>query len=146
MVKKLTSALRQHGYKLTRQRRAILKVISTSCSHLTPAKIYEQAAREDSSIGLVTVYRTIDILASLGFICKIHTDGSSQSFLVRKPEAHQHHHHLVCSSCGNVVDFTDCNLDELQRDLSRKTGFDIESHFLEFHGRCPDCSKGRGAK
>ena len=145
MVKRLTSTLKQHGYKLTRQRLSILKVISSSRSHLTPAEIYEKAAREDPNVGLVTVYRTLDILAKHGLICKIHTGGSSQSFLVRKPEIY-HHHHLVCSDCGNVVDFTNCNLEELENELSKKTGFNIEGHLLELHGTCPDCNKGEEVK
>jgi Fur family ferric uptake transcriptional regulator len=143
MVKRLTGALKRHGYKLTRQRQSILKVISASRSHLTPAEIYQMASREDASVGLVTVYRTLEILARYGLICKVHTGGLSQSFLVRRYEVH--HHHLVCSSCGNVVDFTDCNLDELEKKLSRKTGFNIEGHLLELHGRCPDCYKDKSA-
>jgi len=118
MVKRLTSTLKQHGYKLTRQRLSILKVISSSRSHLTPAEIYEKAAREDPNVGLVTVYRTLDILAKHGLICKIH----------------------------NVVDFTNCNLEELENELSKKTGFNIEGHLLELHGTCPDCNKGEEVK
>ena len=144
MVKRLTGALKQHGYKLTHQRRAILKVISASRSLLTPAEIYKKASKEDPSVGLVTVYRTLEILARHSLICKIHTGDSSQSFLVRKPEIHSHHHHLICSDYGNVVDFTDCNLDKLQQKLATQTGFSIESHLLELHGICPDCHKNKG--
>ncbi len=141
MVNKLIVALKRHGYKLTRQRRAILNAISGSRSHLTPAEIYQIASVEDSSIGLVTIYRTLEILGKCGLICKVYTGGSSQSFLVRRPQAH--HHHLVCSSCGNVVDFTDCNLDKLEERLATQTGFSIDGHLLEMHGRCPDCRTGK---
>jgi len=144
MVNKLIVTLKRHGYKLTRQRQAIIKVISASRSHLTPAEIYKKASGEDSSVGLVTVYRTLEILARHSLICKVHTGESGQSFMVRRPEVH--HHHLVCSSCGNVVDFTDCNLDELQQRLAAQTGFSIEGHLLQLHGCCPDCLKGKEVK
>ena len=50
-----------------------------------------------------------------------------------------HRHHLVCSDCGTVVAFTRCPVDELVRDLSRDTDFDIHGHLLEVFGVCPDC-------
>ena len=68
--KKIAAILRQHGYKLTPQRRHVLSVITRSHEHLTPAAIYEKARREGPGIGLVTVYRTLEILASLGLICE----------------------------------------------------------------------------
>lgn len=56
---------------------------------------------------------------------------------MRRPEGH--HHHLICSECGAVVDFADCELDWLEKRLSEKTGFEIRSHLLEFLGRCRKC-------
>ena len=137
--KKLASTLRQQGYKLTPQRRAVLKVIAISREHLTPAAIYERVRQEHPSIGLVTIYRTLEILTKLGLICEVHIGGRCRSYLMRRPSAH--HHHLVCAECGAVVDFADCNLAELEQRLSQDTGFEIESHLLEFLGRCLDCKK-----
>jgi Fur family ferric uptake transcriptional regulator len=58
---------------------------------------------------------------------------------MRRPS--EHHHHLICSDCGAVEDFTDCDLSKLEQRLSRETSFDIEGHLLEFTGRCRDCRK-----
>lgn len=141
--KEIIAKLRQRGYKLTPQRRAVLNVIATSQEHLTPAAIYNRAKQEHPSIGLVTIYRTLDILAELGAICEVNPEGSSRSYLIRK--ASEHHHHLICSDCGAVVDFTACDLDELEQRLSRKTGFKIEGHLLEFVGHCQKCQKAASA-
>jgi Fur family ferric uptake transcriptional regulator len=62
---------------------------------------------------------------------------NSQSYLMRRPV--EHHHHLVCSQCGRAVDFTNCDLGQLEQQLSKETGFNIEGHLLEIYGRCPEC-------
>lgn len=137
--KKITAILRQRGYKLTPQRRAVLRTIALHQSHLTPAEIYERVRQEHPGIGYVTVYRTLEMLARLGLICEVHTGGSSRSYLLRRPSGH--HHHLICSGCGAVADFTGCELGELEQRLSQETGFEVESHLLELFGRCQSCQK-----
>ena len=135
--KKIATLLRQHGYKLTPQRRAVLSVIALSHEHLTPAAIYEKVRQEHPNIGLVTVYRTLEVLTRLGLICEVHAGGNCRSYLMRRPT--EHHHHLICSDCGTVVDFTDCDLSELEQRLSNETDFKIEGHLLEFVGQCQNC-------
>ena len=135
--KRFLLALKQHDYKLTPQRRAILKVLSSSQEQLSPAEIYERVRPEHPGIGLVTVYRVLQILAKLGLICEVHAGGNCRHYLIRRQP--EHHHHLICSGCRAVVDFADCDLSELEGRLSRETGFEIETHLLEFLGRCRRC-------
>jgi Fur family ferric uptake transcriptional regulator len=129
--------LRKHGYRLTPQRHAILKVIAASSDHLTPEAIYQKALITNPDIGLVTVYRTLDLLSELNLVCRVHAQDGCRSYMMRRPT--EHHHHLVCSGCGRVVDFTDCNLTDMAQKLSRETRFDIQGHLLEFYGLCPNC-------
>jgi len=136
---KIAGVLRQHGYKLTPQRHALLKVIAGSKDHLSPGAIYEKARKEFPTVGLVTVYRTLDLLTDLGLVCRIHMDGTARSYMMRRPT--EHHHHLICASCGIVIDFTDCSLNKLEQQLSRKTNFKIERHLLELYGRCQSCQE-----
>ena len=91
--RKIATVLRQRGYKLTPQRRAVLSVIALSHEHLTPAAIYERVRQEHSDIGLVTIYRTLDILTRLRLICEVHAGGNCRSYLMRRPL--EHHHHLI---------------------------------------------------
>ena len=136
---RIAGKLRQHGYKLTAPRRTVIKVIAESHDHLNPQEIYEKVKKENNSIGLVTIYRTLDLLDELELVCRIHTGGSSKSYLMRRPEGH--HHHLVCSQCGRAVDFADCNLAKLEKQLTQDTGYRIEGHLLEIYGKCPICLK-----
>jgi len=143
--KKIENSLRQSGYKITPQRRSIIDVIMNARQHLTPTAIHEKVHREYPSIGLVTIYRTLEMLAELGLICETHTGGSCRRYLMRRPA--EHHHHLVCSDCGKVIDFTGCDLGELEQRLAAETRFKITGHMLEFLGQCRECAaNSNGAK
>ena len=137
--KRTIQKLRKHGFKITPQRRLVINAIINSREHLTPVAIYERVHRGHPSIGLVTIYRTIEMLEGLGLICETHAGGSCRSYLIRRPS--EHHHHLICSDCGRVVDFTNCNLEKLERRLIKETRFKINGHLLEFLGQCRRCSK-----
>jgi Fur family ferric uptake transcriptional regulator len=138
-ARKIATVLREHGLKITPQRRAVLKLIAQSRDHFTPAALHERVKREYPGIGIVTIYRTIEMLSDLGLICCVYGEGNYRSYLIRRPE--EHHHHLVCSGCKKVIEFTDCDINELEQRLSQKTGFAIEGHLLEVRGRCPDCRR-----
>ena len=134
--RRIITALRRHSYKLTPQRRAVIGSIASSPDHLTPAAIYERVHQDYPGIGLATIYRALEILAKLGLICELHAGGSCRSYTIGAPG---HHHHLICSNCGEVVDFSGYDLSPLEKRLSRETGFEIEDHLLEFIGRCQNC-------
>ncbi|MBA7661114.1 Ferric uptake regulation protein [subsurface metagenome] len=136
--RKVAAVLRQHSYKLTPQRRVVIQAIASNQDHLTPTAIYERVHQHHPSIGFVTIYRTLEILAQLGLICELHAGGSCRSYTISAPG---HHHHLICSNCSRVIDFTGCELGKVEQDLSSKTGFRIEGHLLEFIGLCQTCQK-----
>ena len=135
--KQIESELRQKGYKVTSPRRRIIKAITGVAEHMTPAEIFEVVSRDNPRIGLVTIYRTLDILTELGLICEVHVGGNCRSYLLRRPP--EHHHHLVCSECGLVVDFADCGLGNLEDRISKDNDFTIDGHILEFIGKCREC-------
>ena len=132
----IIATLRQHSYKLTPQRRVVIQTIASNREHLTPADIYEKVHQQRPDVGLVTIYRTLELLTRLKLICELHTEGGYRSYTVSAPG---HHHHLICTKCGKVVDFPVCELGEMQQTLSRQTGFKIDGHLLEFVGLCQAC-------
>jgi Fur family ferric uptake transcriptional regulator len=137
-IKNIENELRQQGYKITSPRRRIIDAITNVREHMTPAEIHDMVSRDDPGIGLVTVYRTLEILTQLGLLCEVHVGGNCRSYLLRRPVGH--HHHLVCSECGTVIDFTGCDLSQLEKKLARDNHFEIDGHILEFIGRCQRCS------
>jgi Fur family ferric uptake transcriptional regulator len=134
---RIAGILREQGYKLTPQRHAVLKAIASSHDYLSPEAIFEIAQIGYPRLGLVTVYRTLDILSDLNLICRIHAPDGNQGYMMRRPT--EHHHHLVCSRCSKAVDFTNCPTVELENILTQETGFTISGHLLEFYGLCPNC-------
>jgi Fur family ferric uptake transcriptional regulator len=134
--RRITAALKEHGYKLTPQRRAVIAAIAASPDHLTPNDLYQKVHRDHPAFGLTTVYRTLEVLSRLELICELHAGGSCRSYTTGAPE---HHHHIICSGCGEVVDFSGYDLSPLEERLTRETGFEIEGHLLEFTGRCRRC-------
>jgi len=136
--RKVVAILRQHGYKLTPQRRVVIQAIVSNHEHLTPADIYEKVHRDQPNMGLTTIYRTLEILTGLKLICELHVGDSCRSYTTN---ALGHHHHLICSNCGKVVDSRRCELAEAQQSLAKRTGFRVDGHLLEFIGLCPACQK-----
>ncbi|HEY41612.1 MAG TPA: transcriptional repressor [Dehalococcoidia bacterium] len=139
----ITATLRRHGYKLTPQRRVVIHTLTSSPDHLTPAEIFEKVSKNHSGIGLVTIYRTLKLLVELGLICELHTGDNCPSYTAGTP---RHHHHLICSGCGKVVDFAGANIIEnslstLEARLSHESGFRIDDHLLEFTGLCQVCQE-----
>lgn len=136
--REIAAILRQHGYKLTTQRKAVIQAIAFTQDHLTASAIYEKVHQDRPNIGLVTIYRTLEILAKLQLTCELHAGNSCRSYTI---SAQGHHHHLICANCGKVVDFTGHDLGDLEQRLYQETGFEINDHLLEFIGLCRACQK-----
>ncbi|MFO8011344.1 MAG: Fur family transcriptional regulator [Dehalococcoidia bacterium] len=137
---KLADSLRRNGYRVTPQREAVLNAIVDSNEHMTPAAIHHRAKEENHGVGLVTVYRTLDLLAGLGLICRVELGRQSRHYTLGPI---QHHHHIVCSNCGVVGDITNCDISGLEERLSQETGFLVIDHQLEFSGLCQRCQRNR---
>jgi len=133
-------ALNARGYKLTAPRRAVPDVIAGMHESLSPAEIHERARCRYPHLGLVTVYRTLDILVETGVVRRMHRDDGCHGYALAQAA---HGHHLICSSCNQVVEFAECGLDGLLKSVARRTGFRVEGHWLQVFGLCPNCRPDR---
>lgn len=138
IANRFATTLKTNKYKLTPQRKAIMRVLNKSKTHLTPSQLYDQIKIHNPRYSLVTIYRTLNILADLGLICEVRTSGNSKSYVAGNPEVHGH---LICTQCGRVMDFTDYNLDEVLKKISTESGYTITEHRLDLYGTCPECEK-----
>src|SRR6185503_11499940 len=98
----LADALAGRGYKLTQPRRAVLRVMAEAGAMLTPAEIHLRAQAYYPRTGLVTVYRTLDVLTECGAVRKMHQPDGCHSY-ARASTGHAHH--IVCENCRSVVEF-----------------------------------------
>ena len=103
---------------------------------LHPSRCMNEARRQCPGLGLVSVYRTLEKLEQLGLVQRVHQTRGCQAF-VRKGDGHQHL--LVCKNCGKVILFEGDQLDPLFKSISRASGFQIESHWLQVFGLCKNC-------
>jgi Fur family transcriptional regulator, ferric uptake regulator len=134
------------GYRITSGREAILDVLSRSDKHLSAEDIYMQVHPKYPNIGLTTVYRTLDVLADLGLVFRFDFgDRRARYELSQGPKGTRHHHHLICTKCNRVIDYTDFIdeevelLNQTERGLSSKYDFKITNHLIQFYGLCNKC-------
>jgi len=132
----LAGRLRDAGYRLTRQRLAVLTAVEESATGLSAAELLEAARRHCEQVGLATVYRTLDLLDEIGGAERVHTRHAGSAFVGCPPTDH---HHVVCLSCGKVADFGGCVVADMLPAVAAQTGFTVESHVLELRGICRDC-------
>lgn len=131
----LSRRVREAGFKLTPARLAVLQVIEQDGDHLNTGEIFARAQRFHEGVGLATVYRTLELFTELGIVRPI-TVGDGPPTYIR---AEGGHHHLVCSTCGTVIEFDECRSGALAQELAERYNFRIQSHLLEFYGLCADC-------
>ncbi len=141
---------RGYGYRLTEQRSLILDILSRTPGHLSAEEIFFKVHKLHPNIGLTTVYRTLDLLVQMGFVLKFDFgDGRARYELAEGPEGMRHHHHLVCTKCGRIIDYTDFIdeetelLNKTKKGLSQKFNFEITDHLIQFYGVCAECKKKR---
>lgn len=120
--------MRGLGYKATPQRVAVLEALAAE-RHQSLEGIRGRCPR----VGLVTVYRTLDLFSELGIVRRLDLGDGARYEL-----AADHHHHLICESCGGIEEFDECPLDPER--LPIRSGFQVRAHSLEVYGRCAGCS------
>jgi len=126
------------GYKLTRSRRAVVDAIVKRERPFTTAEVHQWLKERRLPGGLTTVYRTLEVLAKLGAVERFHQDESCHGYILA---ASLHRHYVVCSNCGLIYHFPECNVGELVPQLAQASKFSIQGHRLEFYGLCETCQR-----
>lgn len=124
--------LREAGVRMTRPRKAILRILSETTDHPDAMEIYQRAVALDASISLSTVYRTMKLLEDKGEIQRHAFAGGPSRF---EQAAGEHHDHLIDLDTGDVIEFHSDRIEELQEEIARRLGYDIVHHRLELYGR-----------
>jgi Fe2+ or Zn2+ uptake regulation protein len=135
------AALRDHGYRLTDARKAVVGVVAHSQCVLRPAEVYEIARQRYPRLGLVTVYRTIEKLEELGLIQRVHREQDCQAFVAASSG---HQHLLLCTRCGKYEYFEGADMENLFTGVEQETGFVAQDHWMQIFGICPQCQLEMG--
>ena len=140
IIEELKKIVKQKGLKYTEQREIVLSILLHAREHLTAEEVYNQIKKEhaDSNIGIATVYRALSFLEEVDLITSITfgTDGKKY-----ESNSKSHHDHLICTTCGKIVEFMDDDIEKRQDKIAKKNNFKISSHSMQLYGICENCQK-----
>ena len=134
------------GYRITVPRQIILSVLSKTSEHLSAEDIYIAVHKTCPNVGLTTVYRTLELLSDMRIVYKFDFgDRRARYELSEGSKGKRHHHHLVCTECGRIIDYTDFIdkevdlLSNTKKGLAKKYNFEINNYLIQFYGLCSGC-------
>jgi Fur family transcriptional regulator, peroxide stress response regulator len=139
----LMDKLRGQGYRLTPQRRAVLRVLLTSSDHPSAEQVYNRLQAEFPGISLGTIYKTAALLKEQGELLEIGFCDAGNRLDALRPYPHPH---LICVRCKSVVDLVADAVQATAEEVARSTGYRIVSQRLDFFGVCPRCQEPRGTQ
>jgi Fur family peroxide stress response transcriptional regulator len=134
----LTLALQQAGMRITPQRTAICKLLTTSEEHPTAAMIYEDLKPRFPSMSLATVYNTLDALVEIGAINVLGQAGDDTVHYDADTEPHVN---LACLSCNKIVDIPSEHVSRLDEEITAASGYKLLGARVLYYGLCPDCQR-----
>lgn len=141
-VETFKKVLKDHGYKLTPQRRHVIDAIKQNRNrHLSIDEIYREVKYNCPEIGIATIYRTVQLFEEVGILSKQYFDDGCHRYEVSDGKKDHNHHHLVCSHCGSVTEIQDEYFDALEQHIEKEKKFKITNHNVTFFGICEDCQK-----
>jgi Fur family ferric uptake transcriptional regulator len=142
-VNQMKAQFKESGKRWTSQRDAIIAAIGSAGEHVSAEEIYLKVRRKRPGIGFATVYRTLKMMKDGGAIHRREFgDGKARFEAGEHPSGH--HDHLVCTSCGRVVEFKSGTIERLQMSIVSRRGFVMTGHRLDLFGTCPVCRSKAG--
>jgi len=127
----IISRCEEKGLRLTEQRRVVAAVLEESFDHPDVEELYARASKLDPKISLATVYRTVKLFEDFDLLDK-HEFGDGRARY--ESSDRDHHDHLIDINSGEVIEFVDKEIEELQEKIARKLGFRLKDHRLELFG------------
>ena len=140
-VEKLFSAyLEQNQLKYTPERQRVLREVFSLHNHFEADELYFKLRKKGSNrISRATIYRTLPLLEESGLIRRVVFIDKHTHY--EHVYGHMHHEHLICLTCGNVIEFYKKSLEDTLEEVVRENEFHSLAHKLEITGYCKDCSK-----
>jgi Fur family transcriptional regulator, ferric uptake regulator len=134
------TSLRQRGHRSGGARAAVVETLARQTCCLTAQQIFDLLSAEGRRVGLASIYRALDQLSSDGYLQKIELGNGTTRYEPIRSDG-DHHHHLVCDSCGKVEAFADERLERALHRVEDETGYRVATHDVVLRGSCSDCSR-----
>ncbi len=131
--------LKKAGLKATLPRVKILEILEKNAQrHMSAEDVYKTLLDTGEDVGLATVYRVLTQFEAAGLVARHHFEGGQSVFEINQGE---HHDHILCVSCGKVDEFVDETIEQRQRAIAKKAGYEMTDHSLYIYGICNECQK-----
>jgi len=130
--------LKEHEFRITPQRLAVLKILAKSQGHPSVEDIFKKLKPDFPTTSIATIYKTVNLLKEIGEVVELDFSEESNRYDGNRPYPHPH---LICTRCKTVVDPDMATVEDLSKELARKTGYEILNHRLDFFGVCPRCQE-----
>jgi len=129
---------REKKLRMSHPRLLVYQELFNAVRPLSPQELYQGLRKKQKRIGLTSIYRSLDLFESLGMVFKI-INGSNMEY--KLCELENHHHHIVCKTCGHVVELDFCDISKWSKKVMESTGYQVTDHQLSFYGYCKECQK-----
>ncbi len=134
-------ALADAGHRSGGARAEVLGLLARQHCCLSAQAIHDRLRDERRGVGLASVYRALDVLATLRLVHRIDVDGTA-CYEPADPSG-EHHHHAICDRCGRMSPFADEDLERLVHAVGERLGYAVDAHDIVLRGACPDCARAR---
>lgn len=133
------------GLRWTLPRKAILDLLSRTPRHMNAKEIFATLQKHYPGIGLSTIYRTLDLLTQKKLLNRLYIGEGQSRYEYRSEAETEHRHHIICTRCGKIIDYSDFLEEELalikrtEENLAKKYQFRVYDHNIESYGLCKNC-------
>ena len=138
ILERLRKNIKDKGLKNSKQREEVLAVIYKSGTHLSPEEVAQQIKMTDKNASLSSVYRILSFLENEEFICGLKTDKSGKRYEIASKS---HHDHIICLECGEIIEFVNQEIEDLQEEVAKKYGAKLISHDMKLFVKFNKCIK-----
>ncbi len=121
----------ERNMKMTGQRRVIARVLSDAADHPDVEELYRRSVKVDSKISIATVYRTVRLFEEAGLLDRLDFGDGRARY---EPSSDDHHDHLIDVKSGKIIEFQEEDVEELQRTVAKKLGYELVGHRMELYG------------
>jgi Fur family transcriptional regulator, ferric uptake regulator len=130
--------LRRHGYRSGGARAAVVAHLGEQDCCVSAQEVFDELRGKERSVGIASVYRTLELLAELRLVHRVDLGGGVSRFEPAQPGG-EHHHHVVCDDCGRVEQFADGRLESALSSVAGRLGYELEGHDVVLRGSCEAC-------
>ncbi len=131
--------LKEHRLRWTLQRKIVLEVFLQFKGHVGIEELHNAVQKKDPSLGIATVYRTMNLLTECGLVREHDGAGPKSKKYFEKLYRQGHHDHLTCVRCGKIVEFEHPLIEKYQQEVCQSFGFALSHHRMDISGICPQC-------